>query len=95
MSSTADDRPTTHEDEGTTILIGIGDGVWEDLSQPVDNMGSIERIALLPFGTRDGNPTVEVLIRLFDGRLVHANTTWRLWQETTRAFAESDESGGL
>lgn len=71
---------------GTQIIIGVGAGVWADLSDDVAFGGRIERAALLPNGTRDGKPTVELLIRISDGSLVHANTTWRLWQAMTNAF---------
>lgn len=71
--------------DGTEVVIGVGDGVWADVGE-IGHRGRIERMALLPGGTRDGNPTVEVLVRLSDGSLAHANTTWRLWQATTNAF---------
>lgn len=78
--------------DGTSIVIGIGPGVWEDMDEDIPLVGQVERLALLPEGTIGGNPTVEILIRLSDGRLVHANTTWRLWEAATNAFAADDST---
>jgi hypothetical protein len=86
------DRPVRAD--GTELSVGVGDGAWADIAEPVEFRGRIERVVLLRGGTRDGNPTVEVLIRTTDGRLVHANTTWRLWQGATRAFEEYEVRNG-
>lgn len=73
-------------DDQTEVVVGIGAGAWDDLTESIDEGGRVVRAALLPVGTRDGNPTVELLIRCTDGRLIHANTTWRLWQAMTNVF---------
>lgn len=86
MSSTKDDGPTAQTDDGTQIIVGIGDGAWSDIGQRIEMRGRIVRAVLLPEGTAAGRPTVEILVELPDGRLVHANTTWRLWKGTTDLF---------
>ena len=93
MSNTSDDQPVTREEgDGSVLVVGIGDGVWADITRPFTFTGRIIRAALLPGGTRDGNPTVEILVELADGRLVHANTTWRLWQGMTNVFATHEST---
>lgn len=68
---------------GQNLMVGYGDSAWEDLAgQTIDGNGKIERAVLLPMGTSRGNASVELLIRMPDGSLIHANTTWALWKAT-------------
>lgn len=46
-------------------------------------------IGLMPEGTSDGRPSAMLTIRLPDGRLVVAETTWRLLHVAVRALATS------
>lgn len=74
--------------EWSRLIIGIGPGVWDDVDPQTPMMTArIIRAALLPGGTEAGLPTVEILCQTADGVLIHANTTWRLWQGATNAFA--------
>lgn len=82
------------DENSTRLIVGVGPGSWDDIPH-IDFTGRIIRITMLPGGTRGGNPTVEVLVELADGRLVHANTTWRLWQETTGLFANVEHRSGM
>jgi hypothetical protein len=74
----------------TTLTLSYGEGTWGDLADTGLALvsGRMERVAFLPFGTQQGNPTVEVLVRTRGGLLVHANTTWALWDTATTAMHE-------
>jgi hypothetical protein len=83
------------------MAVAIGDGAWTDLDSADKTAmyeagrGIIERVVLLPHGTMHGNPSIEILVRMPDGRPIHAVTTWRLWERATRVFGRSPDSGGL
>lgn len=66
------------------LAVSMGDNCWSDLnSDDIAATGRIERVALLPMGTRNGNASVEILVRTKDGDLIHANTTFALWENAT------------
>jgi hypothetical protein len=81
-------------DDSTQLVIGVGPGAWDDVPQ-IHLAGRIVRAAFLPGGTVKGAPTVEILVELPDGRLIHANTTWKLWEAATDVFRRFDADGGL
>jgi hypothetical protein len=73
---------------GGLLAVGYGDLAWADLEgQTIDGNGRIERAVLLPMGTRAGNASVEILVRMPDGSLIHANTTWLLWSNATELMS--------
>lgn len=75
-----------YADKGMRLAVAYGDGQWADLGGEQIEGGRFERAVFLPFGTRLGNPTVELLVRTRSGLLVHANTTWALWSQATDLF---------
>lgn len=69
------------------LVVAHGEGKWNDLSRDdVALVGRVERAVLLPHGTHAGRHTVELLIRTKDGQLVHANTTYALFQGMAQQF---------
>lgn len=62
---------------------------WSDLDPKALTHGFIERVAFLRNATRHGNGGILVLIRLDDGRLVVAETTYRLAHAAARAIGAS------
>jgi hypothetical protein len=63
---------------------------WADLKDGAPYPGGvIERIGLLPNGTAKGRPTVAMVIRMEDGTVVVAETTWVLFNGAARALAAS------
>lgn len=79
--------PVPNMEEGFMQLdIGIGEGAWEGFDGTIDLHATLEKVALLPVGTRAGNPSVELLLKLTDGRWVHASVTLALWHAATMAF---------
>lgn len=74
-------------DDFSQFAVAYGDGQWADLANEPMIGASIDRAVFLPFGTRQGNPTIELLVRTERGLYVHANTTWALWQAATTVFA--------
>jgi hypothetical protein len=62
---------------------------WIDINPFTVLHGSLERVGLLRNGTREGLASVSLAIRLADGRMVVAETTWRLFNIAARALASS------
>lgn len=63
---------------------------WIDLRGNLDGrMGRVTRIGLLPDGTDQHRACVELLIETEDGRLIVAETTWRLFATAFAALAAS------
>lgn len=64
------------------------DGDWADL--PIDlNLSrgaTLVRIGNLPNGTASGAPALQLAIQLPDGRVITAETTWRLMRSALRAI---------
>lgn len=69
------------------LACSYGDGKWADLAHQHIEGGRLERAAFLPFGTANGNPTVEILVRTEAGLFVHANTTYALWKASADVFS--------
>lgn len=63
-----------------------GDNCWPDLRTAGFIRGEWVGIARLPNGTRNGNPTVTVRIKLPDGQTVLAETTMALLESAMAAF---------
>lgn len=78
MSEPVEPPTPTH----TQITLEYGDGVWSDLTDHVYS-GEVDRVAFLPFGTQQGNPTMELLVRDENGILVHATVPWTMWKSMT------------
>lgn len=78
--------------DGTQLIVGIGPGTWNDIEKDIDVAGRLIRVTLLPEGTALGHPSVELLIETADGGLVHANTTWALWQGATNVFGSHEST---
>jgi hypothetical protein len=73
-----------------TITPNVELNPWTDLEQEAPYpRGVIERIGLLPEGTAKGRPTVALIIRMDDGSLVFAETTWALFGNAAQALAAS------
>ena len=51
--------------------------------------GQLVSIGLLRNGTTEGRASVALVVRLDDGRMVMAETTWRLFNTAARALAVS------
>ena len=62
---------------------------WSDLGARTVTHGMVQRIGLLPNGTQNGRASVALVIRTDDGRIVVAETTWRLFNVAARALAAS------
>ena len=62
----------------------FGDSCAVDLMTP--SLPRIERVGCLPGGMRSGAPAFEVAIRLPDGRVVIAETSWRAMAGALRAL---------
>lgn len=78
-------------DNGQELIAAYGGGTWPDIDH-IDYSGRVERAVLLPNGTTNGNASVEILVRLEDGRTVHANTTLCLWLSATELFKHWHEN---
>lgn len=63
-----------------TITTNLDIDPWTDLTGKLSTGGQIERIGVLPNGTKAERACVEVLIRTDDGRLLVAETTLRLFR---------------
>jgi hypothetical protein len=74
---------------GMTLDITVGAGTWNDIETESILEATLERITLLPEGTKKGRDSVELLFRLEDGRYVHASTTYALWQGASSIFEET------
>lgn len=81
------DMNTTMGDHDQTLTVQYGERAWDDLDGEGVIGGRVERAVLLPFGTNNGNHSVELLIRTRDGQLVHANTTYALFKGCAEVFA--------
>lgn len=63
----------------------MGATPWDDL--PEDGIvGHIERIGLLPNGTTKGRASVAIAVRMPNGEVIIAETTWRLLGSAVRAL---------
>lgn len=60
---------------------------WIDLDPTLVVHGTVERIGLLRNSTTAGRASVSLAIQLDDGRIVIADTTWRLFDSAARALA--------
>ena len=70
-----------------TITTNLEINPWTDLQREDIIPGKLERVGVLPNGTREGRACVELLIRLPDGRVVIAETTLRLFNTAALAVA--------
>lgn len=91
--TSAGGSPADQVPDGLTLRVDVGPGSWSDLAE-IHMAGRVVRAAFLPGGTVGGRPSIELLIELADGRLVHANTTWRLWSDATELFRRWDVANG-
>lgn len=73
-----------------SINVSHGDEAWADLAaDTIADTAHIERAAMLPFGTRNGSPTVNLLVRTKDGdALVHVTVTLAAWQTMSHVFQQ-------
>ena len=62
----------------------FGDACAVDLMTPT--LPRVERIGCLPGGMASGRPAVELAVRLPDGRVVIAETSWRALALAVRAL---------
>jgi len=70
-----------------SITTNLDINPWVDLKRDQIIPGTIERVGVLPNGTKQGRACVELFIRLPDGRVVVAETTLRLFSLAARAIA--------
>lgn len=70
------------------VTVNLDIDPWTDLPPDIP-FGTIERIGLLPNGTKEGRATVALVVRLEDGSLVGAQTTLRLLNTATHALLAS------
>lgn len=75
----------------TALGVTLGPGTWDDIEGVIELRATLRRVTFLRAGTRKGNPSVELLFQLPDGRYVHASTTWALWQGATMVFTQEAE----
>lgn len=68
-----------------SITTNLDIGPWTDIQGKLSTGGQIERIGVLPNGTKSGHACVELLIRTDDGRLLVAETTLRLFRAAAAA----------
>lgn len=75
------------------IDLEIADGAWRrefgdalaaDLMS--EHLATIERVGCLARGMRSGEPAFEVAVRLQDGRVLVAETSWRMIRAAVRAL---------
>lgn len=65
----------------------FGDAIAYDLMGGAgQNLPVVERVACLPGGMASGAPAFELAIRLPDGRVVFAETSWRLMRNAVRGL---------
>lgn len=62
---------------------------WTDVDPRQVTHGRLERVGLLRDGTKEGRASVALLIRTDDGRVVVAETTWRLLHNAAQLLAAS------
>lgn len=76
---------------GTSLDVRLnGDGAFDDVDpRKLAGRGDIVRAAILRNGTAGGRASIALLIRLDDGRLVVAETTYRLAYTAARAIGAS------
>ena len=63
------------------------DAIAYDL-MPQGALPTIERVGCLPGGMASGAPAFEVAVRLPDGRVVFAETSWRMMHAAVRALEQ-------
>ena len=71
------------------ITMDFKDGDWRDLKAEHSGHGFIERAAVLPKGMASGRPSVALAIRLDDGSVVLAETSYALFRMVQTAFKNS------
>lgn len=64
----------------------FGDSLALDLMPEGTRLPRVERVGCLPGGMRSGAPAFEVAIRLPDGRVLIAETSWRAMAGALRAL---------
>jgi hypothetical protein len=62
---------------------------WTDIDRNTLLHGTIDRIGLLPNGTTGGRASIAIAVTLDDGRVVIAETTWRLFDAAARALGRT------
>lgn len=79
---------------GLGIDLALEDGEWGTLfagelavELMTPGLPRVERIGCLPRGMASGRPAVELAVRLPDGRVVIAETSWRALALAVRALA--------
>jgi hypothetical protein len=76
--------------EALNVTLRIQDGDWADLIPGLDMKASdgarIIRVGNLPSGMDSGRPAFQLAVRLADGRIVIAETSWRLMRGVLRAL---------
>lgn len=77
------------------IDLEIRDGAWRELfgdrladELMADGLARVERVGILPGGMASGRPALELAIALPDGRVVIAETSWRLMASAVRALEQ-------
>lgn len=74
-----------------------GDGAWEDIKE-IETGAVLERIALLKGGMRSGKTSVSLLIKIEEGKYIHAQTSLAAFMAATglieaKLRMESDSGG--
>ena len=83
---TSRDNEETLGANGSQLVVAYGEGKWSDLLDVPLIGGRLERAVLLPMGTHGARHSVELLVRTANGDLVHANTTYALFQGMAQQF---------
>ena len=72
-----------------TITPNLEESPWTDLHDKIGEPGDLTRIGLLPGGMGSGDPSVALVIKMPDGTLVPAQTSWRLLRMAVKAMDAS------
>jgi hypothetical protein len=85
----APDWPPLIEFHELDVRTDIDQDPWTDLQDVGVGHGHIERVGFLRNGTKAGRGSIALVVRLDDGRLIIAETTYRLAYTAARVIAAS------
>lgn len=70
----------------TVLDIAFGDGALIEYALSDFQGGDIKKMAALDDGTSEGHPSVAIVVEGRDGKIIIAQTTWRLFYTACTAL---------